>query len=228
MYFRFMSLLIKIHKMKLEAIAFFLIFGLINIVAFGQEEGKWKQYTSKDGEIHVSSKISNGIDEDGNKLQIVEYKSYTTTNLVSLSSCSNLLSNISMHKEIFQNTEQSETIKVISEDEWLIYYFFNPPWPVPKSDCITTFKRFISEDQKTICFQGVATPDLFEEKEVKRMILSDAEYEFQEIETGEIKISIHSKFSPVVSAPKFLVNAWFPNGPIKVMENIIEAAKKTD
>ena len=171
---------------------------------------------------------SNGIDEDGNKLQIVEYKSHTTSDLVRLSNCSDLLSNVSMHKEIFQSTEQSDAIKVISEDEWLIYYFFNPPWPVPKSDCITTLKRTISEDKKTISFVGVATPDLFEEKEVKRMILSDVEYKFQEIESGEVIISIHSRFSPVVSAPKFLVNAWFPKGPIKVIENIIETAKKMD
>ncbi len=208
--------------MKVQFLAAVLFCILSYQAGFSQDDG-WKNYKMKDKSIRIYSRIQDSIDASNSKIQVVEYKSAKIVNLP-LNYFVETLDDVASHKRFLEDTQTSEIIRTISEDEWVIYYFFNSHWPAPEADCVTTMKRIKSNGGKTVTYRGIATPDQYEDKEVKRMALSDVTYEFSELEKGMTKVSIYSKFSPVIKAPKWLVNAWFPKGPAKTLERLIEVA----
>lgn len=212
--------------MKVYFLSAVLIYFLSSLTGLCQKKG-WKNYKLKDNTIRVSSRINDSLDEKNKKFNVVEYLVVTTTD-VSLKACVNAMSDVSSHKKFFKNTELSETVDTIAENEWLMYYYIKPIWPVPKSDCVTIMKRTESVDEKTVTFEGKSAPDLYEDKGVKRMMLSDVRYIFIEMEDGSTSISMYSRFSPVINAPKILVNSWFPKGPTEIMERFIELAREAE
>ncbi len=199
-------------------------FFFIGITLQGQSND-WNNETSKSGRIKVSSRITKRFDDKGNKMQVAEYNATVLAN-VSLEKCIALMKNVSRHKEFLERTEKSQRIKTISANEWIIYYHYSSPWPLPDSDCISKVKMIENERDKTVTFDGKAVPRLYEDKGLRRMTLSDVKYIFKDIENGKVKIMMQVTFTPVITAPDWMLNIWFPEGPAAMLERFIELAKK--
>jgi len=183
----------------------------------------WKTEKSEDGKITVTSKISERIDEESNQVQLVEYVATTIAN-VSFQNCVAIMKDISNHKAIL-NEEISEKLKTLSENEWLIYYYFDAPWPIPNSDCVS--KMIFTEDiiNRMATFSLTAVPTLYEKKDVKRVRYYNVKYTFKDLGDGKVKLTSIAKLTPAINAPEWLIRGFFPEGPARYLHRILVLAK---
>lgn len=183
----------------------------------------WITEKTEDGKITVTSKISKRTDENAKEVQLIEYIASTKAN-VSLQNCIAIMKDISKHREIL-NEEVSEMISSISDNEWLIYYYFNAPWPIPNSDCVA--KMNFSEDlnNKMATFTLTAEPLLYATKNVKRVTYYSVSYTFKDIGNGKVEIISTAKLTPVIQAPEWIIREFFPNGPARYIERLLVLAK---
>jgi hypothetical protein len=209
----------KMNNKKLKYILSICSICLFLSPVFSQNKA-WKKELSKDGTIAVEYIIYDEEDASGDDIQIIEYKS-TTTHSLSYENCIKMMKDISNHKDFSDDTEDSYKIKDISNNECLVYYYIDAPWPMPNADCVSVMNIIEDPANNSIRFELEASPDLYEMQDVKRMTLSFASYEFKKINENDVAISIYTKFAPVAAAPDWLVKTWFPKGPVEIMENII-------
>ena len=199
---------------------------LILSYGFSYAQDDWNKQMSKDKKVEVWSKIKKEKNEAGNSEQIVEYISTTTAN-ASIADCISVMKNIDLHKEFYEDTELSEKIEDISENEWLIYYYMDAPWPLPNSDVVIQMKFHENKEEGTAIFEGFAAPNLYEDKDVRRMTFNDISYTFKKIDEEHVSIRIHSIFSPVVNVPDWMVNSWFPKGPAEISASIVKLIEES-
>lgn len=191
---------------------------------YGQTDD-WTVKHSKDDKIEVRYNLGSRIDKSGEEVQLMEYTATTIID-VQLDQCEQTMRNVALHKEFMDNTEESEEVETQSESEWLAYYFFEPPWPMPENDCIMKTSLSKSEDGKYIVFKGVSFPDLIERKGVKRLEYYEYEYSFMENEDKTVEFSLAVRLTPVGSAPNWMVKTWFPKGPIEFIEKFVKVASE--
>lgn len=191
--------------------------------SYGQEE--WDIEETENGSITVKSRITKQKDENDETFQLVEYEVSTQAE-VSYEKCIQLIKDVSMHTQFLDYTEVSERVKYISENQWVIYYYFDAPWPMPNSDGVILIEFRENAEKSNAVFVGEATPDLYEMKDVERTMLNDIRYEFTKVERGLVEIRIISKFSPTTMAPNWLANTYFPGGPTRMVNKIIALAKR--
>jgi hypothetical protein len=196
---------------------------LLNTNIFSQTDG-WKTEKTKDGKITVRSRISERTNEMGDEVQLIEYVA-TTIASVDIQNCISVLKNVSKHKE-FTFDDVSKKVKTISDNEWIVYYYTDESWPMSGNDCVA--KMIYSEDEtnKTTTFTLTAAPSMFEKKDVERMTYYNVKYAFEDLENDKIKMIIDGEMSPVVQAPKWMLRAWFPEGPADALRGIITLANK--
>lgn len=201
-------------------ILIFLFFIIENISA---QSADWITQKTEDGKITVTSKISKRIDEDANEVQLIEYIATTTAN-VSMQNCISVLKDISKHK-IILNEEVSDMLKALSDNEWLIYYYFDAPWPVPNSDCVTRMN--FSEDLRNgiATFTLTAVPYMHDNKDVRRVTYYNVSYTFKDLGNGNIEMTSTAKLTPVIQAPEWIVREFFPNGPARYLERLLALAR---
>jgi len=132
------------------------------------------------------------------------------------------MKNTALHKKIFDYTTNAELLEKISESEWYNYYYSDTPWPLPDSDSVTRF--LFSNNGQTAYFISSAKPDRIEQNNVQRLQLYNTDYIFTKLGNGKVKIIIKSKFQPIGNAPKWLLNFWFPDGPAKMIERLVNLA----
>jgi len=200
----------------------FLITTLFASDTFSQDLD-WTYESSDDGKTTVQSRVYYEECEKGEESKIIEYSAKTTAK-VSLQNCVAVIRNAASHKIFFSNTEVSDKINDISGNEFLIYYFYNAPWPLPNSDCVSRIRILPDSLESKVTVRASAEPDLYEDRDVARAKLNNFTFIFQELRNEEVEITLYSKFSPVISAPKWMINAWFPNGPIEILERFIDLA----
>jgi len=202
----------------------FLLVGcfLVNVFLFAQAVD-WKTKYSKDRRVEVNYLINSIKNEEDDKVQIVEYESTMLSKSVSMQQCIDLMKDVDLHKDFLQDTEQSYKIKDLSEDVWSVYYYINSIWPLPDTDCVSKV-IYKQENEHTVSFTSISTPNNYENKGVKRMVLNDAKYTFEALPEKSIKITIWVKFQPVVNAPKWMLNTWFPKGPAEMMYKLEKIA----
>ncbi len=123
-----------------------------------------------------------------------------------------------------ENVEVSKKIKDISEVEYSMYYLFSPPWPMPDADCVMQLKKEVSGGM--VMFRGFSIPDQYPKQGVNRMIYNNVEYQFTRLINGVVSIEIYAKMTPANQAPDWLVGMWFPEGPQKMINGLINNAKK--
>jgi len=189
---------------------------------FAQDD-EWTTQMSKDGKVEVSHHIGSRIDSEGNEAQLAEYKA-SSKSQGSLDNYKKVFEDVSIHKEFMDNTEISKEIKSYSENENLVYYYFDMQWPLPNSDCVMKMTLNIDEDNKTLVYEGSAYPGLYEETDVKRINYYTVKYIVKEIDDGIIEVIMESKITPASSGPNWLVGVWFPKGPAKILSKLIELA----
>ena len=187
----------------------------------------WAIKYSKDGKIEVKYNVGSRIDKSGEEVQLIEYTASTITD-VPLEQCIQTMRNVSLHKEFMGNTEESKELETLSETEWLAYYFFEPPWPMPDNDCVMKTSLSKSEDEKYIVFEGVSLPDLIEKTEVKRLDYYEYAYSFEEKKDKSVEFTIAVRLTPVSSGPEWMVKTWFPKGPVEFMQDFITIAKELE
>lgn len=190
------------------------------------QNNEWETEYSKDGTIQVDYTVYKVKNSSGDNTQVIEYKT-TTTSALSFEKCIKMMKDVSNHKDFSDDTEDSYKIKDISEDECLVYYYIDAPWPMPNADCVSLMSIIEDPGNESIRFELESAPDLYEMQDVKRMNSSIAMYTFKKINDIEVAITIYTRFTPVATAPDWLVKTWFPKGPIEIMENIINLVKST-
>ncbi|HAF28423.1 MAG TPA: hypothetical protein DCG75_05180 [Bacteroidales bacterium] len=183
----------------------------------------WKTEKTEDGKITVTSKISKRIDDEANEVQLIEYMATTTAN-VNMQRCISVMKDISKHKEIL-NEKVSEIIETLSDNEWLIYYYFDAPWPIPNSDCVS--KMNFSEDitNGTATFTLTAESSKYDIKDVKRLTYYNVSYTFKDLGNGKVEMTSTAQLTPVMQAPEWIVREFFPNGPARYLERLLALSK---
>ena len=219
--------IIKTNIMKKKVQTGLIILGMIflNANIFAQTE-EWKTEKTKDGQITVSSNISERTDENGDEVQLLEYTA-TTTASVSMQNCISVIKDVSKHKE-FTDDEVSKKIRTISDNEWIVYYYTDAMWPFRDNDCVA--KMIFSEDEtkKTATFTVTAAPSMLEEKKkVDRMTYYNVTYAFEDLGNGKVEITTTGKMSPSMEAPAWMIKKWFPEGPADILRIIIKLAKSS-
>jgi hypothetical protein len=184
-------------------------------------EAEWKTSTTGDGLITVRSRISERSNEAGKKVMLIEY-SATTKARMKLADGVALLKNVERHK-LFLDEKVSDRVKTVSDREWVVYYTFGAPWPMPSSDCVAVMTQEDSA-QKTV-FSLTAAPSLVENRKLDRMRFYNVTYAFRDLGDGLVEITTAASVSPLVQVPDWMVAGFFPDGPAKVLNRIVKLAQ---
>jgi hypothetical protein len=68
-----------------------------------------------------------------------------------------------------------------------------------------------------VIFKSFSESNLLEMKDVTRSELNDITFTFTKISESEVEIFIKAKLVPAVSAPKWMMSSWFPDGPANTL-----------
>lgn len=201
-----------------------LIFFVAGNSLYAQKEG-WKQDQTKDGKVQVFYNFLEKEDENGKKYNVLEYEA-KTTGRASLENCLAVLKNDSRHKDFMEDTEYTERVKDLAENEWLSYYRLKKRWPMPVSDVVTRYKLELQPENKRFILTGYPAPDMYPDQGFKRMQESFSRYTVTDLGGGQTEVIMYSRSIPVVSIPKMLLATWIPDGPAKMINGIIILAQE--
>ncbi len=191
--------------------------------SFAQDDN-WTTEFSDDGKTKVAYNIYDSLDVNDEEITFIEYTAKTKTT-ASLANCAIVFNNPEMHKEFYEYTEISEKVKDVSGNEWIIYYYYSPPWPIADSDCVSRIKVKSDRLNNRIIFTSFSEADLIEMKNVARSELNNITFTFTKISNKEIEIFIKAILIPETPAPKWMMKAWFPDGPVGTLNRFKELAK---
>ena len=200
----------------MNTIKYISIVTLLNSFCMFSQERNWIYEKSKDGKSTVKYELV----KENNSTHFY-YVAQTTAN-VSLDELDNYFSNTSNHKFFLERTT-TEELKKISDNEWLAYYFFDAPWPLPNSDIVIKINR-TKEDNK-LFFTATSVSNDYKKSNVKRMTTYKVVYTFEKINVSKTKITYNADYVPVGSIPKFLIKSWFPEGPANIVTYLGELNK---
>ena len=195
---------------------------LVNSALMAQTDD-WKKESTKDGKVVVSYIFSESFNENGKKFNVLEYEAVTIAEL-SLESCKAVMMNDSLHMGFMDGTENVRRIINLPGGEWVTYYFYNSPWPMPNADVITRYKLEEDASGKQFILSGSPAPDMYPEQDVPRMKHNDTKYTFTDLGDGSVEIIMYSKSIPLVSVPKWLIATWIPDGPADMLNGIARLA----
>jgi len=147
-----------------------LILALISVVfTLNAQDKDWTNSVSKDGKTKVDYAIYDITDDAGEKLQILEYKAERVAK-ATVEQCVRLVKSAELHAQYLMDTEESELIETINDNEWTVYYLFNPPRPIPDSDSAAKFvQKNISENEVKIT--GTSAPGAYPKKLLVMVIM---------------------------------------------------------
>lgn len=184
---------------------------LLTLNCFAQTRS-WTTESSKDGKSTVKYEL---VDEDeGTRFYYIAQ----TTAQVTLEELDTYLSNTENHKNYLESTPVTEEFKKLSDNEWLAYYFFDAPWPLPNSDVVIKFTR--TKEANKLIFTAKAYESEYKKSDTQRMTSYKVIYEFEKINEETTKITYNANYVPVGSIPNFLIKSWFPEGPAGIVTNI--------
>jgi hypothetical protein len=181
------------------------------------QHSDWKEATAKGGTVKVKYKVE--APKDSDKAVVAQYWVKGNVNF-KLDKAEKFLRNSANYKTFLDNTEVSKTVGTISKNEWLLYLFMDIPWPMPDADCVQQVS--IARSSKELIVNAIAKPNAYPLQGEERMHLSDIKYHFVENAAGAVELTITGKFSPVGPITKFMLETWFPNGPVQLIERLEE------
>ena len=192
----------------------------LNILAQTKE---WKTDKVDGGKIIVKSCIYKLNDELGNDFPMVEYTATITDN-ASMQKCIELLKDVSKHKQFLDDIKSAKKIKTLSDNEYLIYYYFSPPL-FSASDCVATMT--FSEDlkSKTAVFKITAEPLMYKKTDVKRYSCYNLQYDIKDKGNGKLEITLIAKVMPVISVPLWMIRSAFPDAAAKIVRKLVKASQ---
>jgi hypothetical protein len=181
---------------------------------------EWRSKSFDQGKTEIRHCISERLDRDGNKFLHIEDIS-TTRVKTSIEKCVALMKDGSKHKK-FTGDYHSETIRTLSDNKWIIYYYTKNPWPIANSDCVLEMTLTRNVEEKSAAFTLIAAPSAVEKGEVDRMGDYNVTYSFREIGTNLVEITIIGKSSPPEKVPIWLVKAAFPAAPANALRRFVK------
>lgn len=200
-----------------------LAFFLLSTFPMKAQEEEWKTKVARNGLVTVKYRVYNQLDESGEKIQIIEFEAVTTTE-ASMEQCVAIMKEDANHVEIMEGTEEARRIKDLPGEEWITYYYYKPPWPMPAADVITRYKLEEDPEQKQAILTGTPAPDMHPRSDLPRMENNHTKYTFSDL--GEkVEIVMYSWSIPLISAPNWLAKTWFPNGPADMVRGIANFAE---
>lgn len=203
-----------------------LAFFLITTVALDAQEEEWKTKVARKGLATVKYRVYNQLDETGEKPQIIEFEARTTTK-ASLETCVAIMKEDANHAVIMEGTEEARRIKDLPGGDWITYYFYKPPWPMPAADVITRYKLEEDATQNRAILTGIPAPDMYPKSDLPRMENNHTKYTFTDL-GDEVEIVMYSWSIPLISAPNWLAKTWFPNGPADMVLGIASFAEEEE
>lgn len=184
---------------------------LVQVSLFAQAK-EWNTEFSEDGKTEVTYAIYDSLNAENEEVKFIEYTAETRTE-ASIEECAEIFNNPDMHKKFYEYTEKSEKIKDINENEWIIYYFYDPPWPIANSDCVSRITMKTDSTNKRIVFTSFSEPNYIKKKDVTRSELNNIIFTFTKKNDKETIILIKAILIPETPAPNWMMSAWFPDGP---------------
>ncbi|MCF7921566.1 MAG: hypothetical protein K9M55_02580 [Candidatus Marinimicrobia bacterium] len=189
------------------------------------QPSEWKMKTYDNGNIVVNYSVEELTDENGKKVPLMQYSAVTIDSL-SMQKCISVLSDVPKHK-IFLAEGSSEILKTVSDTDWIVYYYYNPIWPFPKSDCVARMTMSKNDLNTTAIFSLTAAPTLYKERNIERFTLYDLTYEFNDLGNGLVEVKTTTKMIPAIPVPLWLVKVACPSGAKGILKRLVNLIKKS-
>lgn len=179
---------------------------------------EWELQLDEDN-VKVFTRISD-VKIEGAVLTQLEYRAITSSSrapevLVSV------INNVGNFPELF-SADTAEIIKNIegTEGEY-VYYYFDNPWPIPNLDLVRHVSKALILENGDVQIKHTATPSAYEDKDVKRLEISDLIFTLKVKEDKSTELEIEGRFIPM-GIPLMLVKAWLPDGPKEIALKIVK------
>lgn len=172
-----------------------------------------------EGNVKVFTRISD-VKIEGALLTQLEYRAITSSSrapevLVSV------INNVGNFPELF-SADTAEKIKSSEGPEGdYVYYYFDNPWPIPNLDLVRHISKALILENGDVQIKHTATPRAYEDKDVKRLGISDLIFTLKVKEDKSTELEIEGRFIPM-GIPLMLVKAWLPDGPKEIALKIIK------
>ncbi len=186
-------------------------------------EAPWKTATLDGGKTTVTHRVSERVDGAGRNVS-VEFTA-TILETVEAEKCVAIVGDIPKHA-IFLAEKNVRLVRQISATEWLIYYYFDAPWPLDDSDAAV--KMVLTEDpeKKTKTFTLKAAPEAFPRASVKRFGRYDVVYAFTDLGNNKTRAFTKAHLEPPLEVPVWMVEASFPGNATDALKAILRLARQ--
>lgn len=208
---------------NLSVIVIFAFFSFLFAQSGGKEVVWEKEYDENN--IIVLTSYPEITLANGEMGTLVKWK-LTATKKIDYQKCVKTIMNVKLHKKLFLHCEESKILSS-TDSSYLVYYYYDNPWPAPNMDNIRTtiFKK--DSVNKIFIYEQISTPDKYEKQDVERLKISNIKYRLEKLKNGYTKFYIEEMFLPQ-GAPMFLVKSFFPEGPVDFLERIIEISSESN
>jgi hypothetical protein len=183
---------------------------------------EWELQLDEDN-VQVFTRITE-VKIDGAVMTQLEYRAITSSSRVPEALVS-VINNVDNFPDLF-SADTAEKIKNSegTEGEY-VYYFFDNPWPIPNLDLVRHISKAVMLENGDVQIKHTATPHAYEDKDVKRLEISDLIYTLKRKEDQDTELTIEGRFIPK-GIPLILVESWLPEGPKEIALKIIKYAEE--
>ena len=149
----------------------------------------------------------------------------TTTDKVSVDKCVSIMKDISKHK-VFMGEDGIKLVQTLGENEWVIYYYFNSPWPLPDSDVVNRMVFSQDSASKAAVFTLTAEPAMYPKQKVRRANYYNVTYKFKDLGDGRAEVTSTAEITPAIELPNWMMRAAFPGFAANILKKIMILAKE--
>lgn len=194
------------------------VFGLFSSLFPTFQDSLWKSYT-KDG-VEIKSLVDKK-EINGTEQTVGRYVAIKEAN-ISLEEAEKLIRDGSGAERYVEFTTSSKILNRTNPNAWTVHMYFDAPYPLGDSDCVLNYTLVRTTDGFVV--NSTCNPEGYERGKVDRMEYSEGKFEFEKISENRTRITMSSSFAPAGNPPKWMLAAWFPKGPAKMMNRFVEAA----
>ncbi|MEO7427666.1 MAG: hypothetical protein ABI036_20955 [Fibrobacteria bacterium] len=200
----------------------FTLAATLSTAALAQADA-WKKEMTDDGKVSVEYRVSRIKDTAGAEAPLIEFKA-SMTDSAGFEKCISTLMNVSNHKT-FNGDEASETVRKVSETEWILYYNLKIPWPLPKTDCVVRMNFSRDTVNRSAEFSLVAAPDQAPPTGKRRFRVHQVSYTCKDLGNGKVELITAGKSSPPFKFPLWMIRASLPDAASDPLRIIMKLAK---
>lgn len=199
-----------------------LLLSIIFTNSFTQSK-EWITKKSDDGSVMVKSCISESKNKSGDLLPLIEYTA-TATLSVNMQNCISVLKDISKHKAFLRDAKESKMIKLLPNNQTVVYYGFKAPWPFSDYDCVTIMS--LTEVNNSSIFTLSSAPSMYKSTDDDRLTDYEISYRFKDLKNGKTEITIIGKMSPLIKIPLWMLRRTMPEHPAETIHKIVTLANE--